>query len=69
MQRVKLFKGVVNELEQLEHDINHWLATQKVKLVSMTGNIAPQTPTHEIGLETFPSSDILVIVLYEAHDG
>ena len=69
MQKVKLFKGIVNELEALEQDINVWLAAQRVKIVSLTGNIAPQTPSQEIGFGTFPSSDVLVVVLYEENNG
>ena len=69
MQQVKLFKGIVNELELLEHDINEWLATSGSRVISMTGNIAPQTHTGETGLGTFPSSDVLVVVMYEASHG
>jgi hypothetical protein len=69
MNKVKLFKGTVTELESLEQDINEWLLAGRVKIVSLTGNIAPQTPSSEIGLGTFPSSDILVVVLYEENNG
>ena len=64
MQQIKIFKGVESELEDLEEQINQWLASSGGKLISVTGNIAPQTP-HSNSLESFPVSDILVIVTYE----
>ena len=69
MQKVKLFKGIVNELEALEHDINDWLGTAGVRVTSLSGNIAPQTNAGDTGLGTFPSSDVLVIVMYEDQHG
>lgn len=69
MQKVKLFWGIVSELEALEHDINEWLGTAEVRVISLSGNVAPQTHTGQTGLETFPSSDVLVIVMYEDHHG
>ncbi len=69
MQKIKLFKGIVNELETLEQDVNSWIADSHCELISLTGNIAPQTHTGETGLGTFPSSDVLVIVVYEDKHG
>ncbi len=61
MERVKLFKGVSIEIRALEDEINEWLAESKARIISVTGNIAPQSG----GGGTFQSSDILVIVTYE----
>ncbi len=69
MRRVKLFKSVVNELETLESDINDWLASSGCELVSITGNIAPQTPSGSNSLEHFATSDVLIIVTYESAHG
>jgi hypothetical protein len=69
MQQIKLFKGIVNELEMLESDVNEWIAKSGHRIVSLTGNIAPQTHSGETGLGTFPSSDVLVIVVYEDQHG
>ena len=55
-------------IEELENEINNWLAKSGVRLVSLTGNIAPQTASGSgMGgaLEAFSASDILVIVTYE----
>ena len=67
MQQVKIFKGVENELVSLEQDINHWAAESKAKIISIMGNIAPQT--HRDQSHAFGSSDVLIVVLYEATSG
>ena len=70
MHRVKIFKRVERETAKLEEEINAWLAETGVRIVSITGNIAPQTPDPNIKpkgtdrLAFFPS-DILVIIVYE----
>jgi hypothetical protein len=64
MQQVKIFKSVDNELGSMEKEINGWLATSGVKLISVTGNIAPQASRGEL-TTAFSSADILVIVVYE----
>lgn len=65
MRKIKLFKSVVSELETLESEINDWIETQGIEVVSITGNISPQThlPTSS---DTFSVSEVLVIVTYEA---
>ncbi|XZE54401.1 hypothetical protein SH139x_000363 [Planctomycetaceae bacterium SH139] len=65
MQQVKLFKSVESELEDLQKSINDWIKSSGAKVISITGNIAPQTHVGS-GMNTFASSDILVVVLYEA---
>lgn len=67
MQKIKLFKGVESEMEDLEKDVNRWIESAGVKVISVVGNIAPQTRDPN-SLESFPVSDILVIVTYEAAD-
>ncbi len=65
MHQIKLFKGVENEISQLETDINAWLAETGVNVVEMSGNISPQTPGREAGSSTrFAPSDILVAIHY-----
>lgn len=68
MRKVKLFKSVVSELEALESEINDWIEAQGVEVVSITGNISPQThlPTSS---DTFSVSDVFMIVTYEAPHG
>lgn len=64
MQQVKLFKSVESELEDLQKSINDWIKESGAKVISIQGNISPQTP-HGGPLNTFASSDLFVIVLYE----
>ncbi|MBB73233.1 MAG: hypothetical protein CMJ75_01835 [Planctomycetaceae bacterium] len=66
MRRVKIFKGVETELWNLEEEINNWVEASGAKIVQVTGNIAPQTPSSSA--QGFSSSDVLVIVLYEASE-
>lgn len=63
MQKVKLFTTIESELRNLEKEINTWIETEKIKIVSISGNIASQTPGSHIGSQS--ASDVFVIVLYE----
>ncbi len=65
MQQIKLFKGVESEMEDLEQQVNDWLKSSGAKIISVAGNISPQTQ-HPNTLESFPVSDILIIITYEA---
>ncbi|MCA9190527.1 MAG: hypothetical protein KDB03_02145 [Planctomycetales bacterium] len=67
MRKVKIFKGIESELNDLEAEINDWASQNGASIVSITGNIAPQTGSGSGGLPmgSFPASDVLVIVLYE----
>lgn len=67
MQKVKLFKTLESELGQLEAEINDWISQSGASIISMTGNIAPQTDGKS-QLGTFSASDVLVVVLYEVPD-
>ncbi len=66
MQRIKFFKSIESELLTLEQEINDWLESSGAKLISVTGNIAPQTGTSGT-LGSFSASDVLVIVVYVQH--
>ena len=70
MQQVKLFKGIENDLATLEKEVNQWIRSSGVRIVSITGNIAPQSESSDskigsLGGSHFASSDIVLIVLYE----
>ena len=69
MRKIKIFKGIESELQPLESEINDWLEANKAQLVSVTGNIAPQTSTEGGIGGTFSTSDVLVIVVYEPANG
>ena len=64
MRKVKIFKSVEDELSRLESDINAWVDSSKAHIVSITGNIAPQS-NHVAGDGAFSASDVLIIVVYE----
>ena len=65
MRKIKLFKSVENDLTELEAEINKFLEDSGAELISVSGNIAPQThfPTSP---DTFATSDVLIILTYEA---
>jgi hypothetical protein len=70
MQQIKIYKGVESELGTLERDINDWIRESGVRVIAITGNIAPQAAKPPAGpsggLTSFAQSDILVIVTYES---
>lgn len=68
MQQIKLFKSVESEMEALEKDVNIWIAQNKVKVISIVGNISPQTQQPG-SMGSFSVSDILILVTYEASNG
>ena len=73
MQQVKIFKGVESDLTALEQEVNGWLRQSGARVVSVTGNIAPQTVTPEskgggVGRSYYPPSDVILIFLYEPAD-
>jgi hypothetical protein len=65
MQQVKIFKSVESELEDMERSMNEWIKETGAKIISITGNIAAQTPSSHGMASTFGASDIMVVVLYE----
>ena len=66
MQKVKLFKSIESELTNLEKEINEWIKTSGARVISITGNIAPQTGSSAgAPLGSFSASDVLIIVMYE----
>lgn len=73
MQKIKIFKGVENDLATLEAEVNAWLAASKASVKQIVGNIAPQSPAasaqggHGLTKSEFPPSDVLIIVLYESN--
>lgn len=77
MHQVKIFKGVENEADKLERDVNDWLKKSGVKVVKVFGNLSPQSAIGApsggtlVGAETaagrrFAPSDILLVVVYES---
>ncbi len=69
LQRVKIFKNVENNLGELEKEINAWISQSGAQIISLTGNIAPQSDSSGavggLSNSAFPPSDVVIIVLYE----
>lgn len=77
MQQVKLFVGREDHTADLEAEANQWLAQAGVQVISITGNIAPQSvlPSKDGGAANlagtgthgrrFAPSDIMLLVTYE----
>ncbi|GIW87207.1 MAG: hypothetical protein KatS3mg108_1531 [Isosphaeraceae bacterium] len=66
MQQIKIFKGAESDIESLERQINDWLARNPVRVVQMSGNIAPQSGDGRARLSAVPNdSDLLVLLVYE----
>lgn len=72
MHQIKFFKGLENDLTGLEAEVNRWLATTKVRVVQLCGNLAPQATStagvHALSTSGIPPSDVLLIVLYDKVD-
>ena len=67
MQKIKIFKNIESEIVTLEEEINEWLSESGATVIHMAGNIASQTPTNTgMGGGSFSSSDLLVLIVYEA---
>jgi hypothetical protein len=71
MQQVKIFKGVESDASKLEAQVNAWIRQSGAKVLSITGNIAPQTTqpgskAGGLGQSAFAPSDLVVVLLYEA---
>jgi len=63
MRQVKIFKSIESELWTMEKEINTWAEEAGAKIISVTGNIAPQTGNGPS--QGFSASDVLIVVLYE----
>jgi hypothetical protein len=70
MRQVKLFKALESEVATLEAEVNDWISQSGVQVVSVTGNIAPQSEkagssSGGLGRSSHAPSDVILIVLYE----
>ena len=64
MRQVRIFTGKEDETTTLESKINSWVEQTGAQLISVTGNIAPQSQISYPNKKPDPS-DVLVIVVYE----
>ncbi len=71
MQQIKLFVGGEDGAPDLESRVNAWIAESGARVISVTGNIAPQSPDADgepsptLSKGRYAPSDILLVVLYE----
>ena len=74
MHQVKLFVGVEQEIDMLERQVNEWIREHNARVLSITSNIAPQTPNPaavgrgslgDTSARRFSPSDIFLCVTYE----
>ena len=70
MQQVKIFKSIESDVMALERDVNAWIRDTGAKVISITGNITPQSGGPGLGATSVAEqpipSDILLVVLYQA---
>jgi len=61
---------VESEIAALEAEVNAWIRQSRARIVSISGNIAPQSNLPDgkggvTGRTLYPPSDVVLIVLYE----
>lgn len=69
MNQIKLFKGIENEIQLLEEEMNQWIRANNATVIQMFGNISPQTLARDStglvsGDRRYAPSDLFVAVLY-----
>ncbi len=70
MHQIKIFKGIESETALLEKQVNEWLARENARVISVSGNIAPQSQPVDITggsirANPWPPSDVVIIVHYD----
>lgn len=70
MQQIKIFKGIEGEFNQLETEVNTWIAKNKIRVQQIFGNISPQSASSRTGSQgltksEFAPSDVMLVVVYE----
>ena len=65
MQRVKLFKGLEDDVEFLEKKVNEWAESEGVKILQISSYNPSAKTGSSLQTNVTASSDILVTVLYE----
>jgi len=70
MQQIKFFKGIENQLTELEGEVNRWLVESGAEVVQVFGNMSPQSPSPADGGSGLsgtasPPSDVFIAIVYE----
>ncbi len=66
MHQVKIFKDLEFHYDQLERHINDWIRDNKIDVVDIRIQLAPQSPGEGGGLGSSSDSDLLGYVVYRA---
>ena len=71
MRQVKIFKSIESNVTELEGEVNAWIRQSGATILSITGNIAPQSASlgssaGGLGQGTYAPSDVVIIILYDA---
>lgn len=64
MRLVKLFAEREDRAQELETDINTWIQESGAEVISVSGNVAPQSQISYPDKKPAPS-DVLIVVVYE----
>jgi len=65
MQQIKIFKTIEADITATEKEINAWMRDSGARILSITGNISPQSGNPGGKGSGYIPSDVLLIVLYE----
>lgn len=78
MQQIKLFIGREDHTKELEDEVNAWIAEAGVEILSIAGNLSPQSVLPGAGgsstssglgntgtTRRFAQSDIMILVTYK----
>ncbi|HEV3165960.1 MAG TPA: hypothetical protein VGZ22_18165 [Isosphaeraceae bacterium] len=66
MQQIKIFKSLEYDVDAMEKQVNEWLAASKARVISMSGNIAPQSGSEASNTASgMNPSDLVLFLLYE----
>ena len=67
MRLVRIFIGNEEQPNRLEQEVNEWIQSTGATVLSINGNIAPQSPMSHPNARPMPS-DIMLVVTYEPAD-
>ncbi len=68
VQQIKIFVGLESDADGMEKRVNDWIRASKVRVLQITGNIAPQTESGKLGGGLSgggSASDVMLVILYE----
>lgn len=64
MLQVKIFKSLEFHYDDLTNEVNKWIADNRIDVVDIRVQIAPQSPGEGASLASDTESDVLCYVVY-----